>query len=195
MKIAVVFATRHGQTRRVAQHLAAALRARGAETELIELARPAAEVALAGDAAVGLAGSVYLGRHERELVDFVRRHRAALERVPHAFVSVSLSQASAERADATPERRAQAASEVRQALERFVRDTRWRPERLWPVAGALRYTEYNLLVRWIMKTIARRTGAPTDTARDHELTDWAALDRRADELFAALAAPSPQPQA
>ena len=28
-----------------------------------------------------------------------------------------------------------------------------------------------------MKRIARKAGAPTDTSRDFEFTDWAALDR------------------
>jgi hypothetical protein len=28
-----------------------------------------------------------------------------------------------------------------------------------------------------MKEIARRAGGPTDTSRDYEFTDWAALDR------------------
>jgi menaquinone-dependent protoporphyrinogen IX oxidase len=28
-----------------------------------------------------------------------------------------------------------------------------------------------------MKQIARKAGAPTDTARDYEFTDWATLDR------------------
>jgi menaquinone-dependent protoporphyrinogen oxidase len=33
-----------------------------------------------------------------------------------------------------------------------------------------------------MRIIARRGGATTDTSRDHEYTDWQALDRFADEL-------------
>jgi len=39
-------------------------------------------------------------------------------------------------------------------------------------------------VRFVMKQIARKTGSPTDTSRDHELTDWAAVDRFAGELAA-----------
>jgi menaquinone-dependent protoporphyrinogen oxidase len=46
-----------------------------------------------------------------------------------------------------------------------------------PVAGALPYTRYNFLVRFLMKRIARKAGGPTDTSRDYDFTDWAALDR------------------
>jgi menaquinone-dependent protoporphyrinogen oxidase len=46
-----------------------------------------------------------------------------------------------------------------------------------PVAGALTYSKYNFFIKLIMKTMARRAGGPTDTSRDYEFTDWAALDR------------------
>ena len=69
-------------------------------------------------------------------------------------------------------------------IDRFVKETGWRPARVFPVAGALAYTRYNVLVRFVMKRIARKAGAPTDTTRDHELTDWRDVDR-----FAAVLAP------
>ena len=62
-------------------------------------------------------------------------------------------------------------------IDVFVRDTGWRPEHALSVAGALAYSKYSLLVRFLMKQIARRAGAPTDTSRDYEFTDWQALDR------------------
>jgi menaquinone-dependent protoporphyrinogen oxidase len=34
-----------------------------------------------------------------------------------------------------------------------------------------------------MKRIARASGGSTDTSRDHEYTDWEALDRLVDELL------------
>ena len=34
------------------------------------------------------------------------------------------------------------------------------------------YTQYNFLLRLIMKSIARRKQLSTDTSRDHEYTDW-----------------------
>ncbi len=45
-----------------------------------------------------------------------------------------------------------------------------------PVAGALLYTKYNLLMRWIMKRIAAKAGGATDTSRDYDYTDWTDLE-------------------
>ena len=65
-------------------------------------------------------------------------------------------------------------------IDAFVRKTGWHPASTLPVAGALAYSRYNLLVRFVMKRIARSHGAPTDTSRDYEFTSWAALDRFVD---------------
>ena len=64
------------------------------------------------------------------------------------------------------------------------RRARHDPERCLPVAGALAYSKYNIFVRFIMKRIARRAGAPTDASRDYEFTNWPALDRFVEGLTA-----------
>ena len=60
------------------------------------------------------------------------------------------------------------------------------------VAGALRYTHYNWLKRWMMKRIVTKAGGNTDTSRDYEYTDWAAVRAFADEFrrAAELSAPA-----
>ena len=68
---------------------------------------------------------------------------------------------------------------TREGPRRCVRrsdETGWRPARVLPVAGALAYSRYNFLIRFVMKRIARKAGAPTDTSRDYEFTNWPALD-------------------
>jgi menaquinone-dependent protoporphyrinogen oxidase len=182
MKLTGMFyATREGQTRRIAQHIAAALRARGVPTDLRNLADPG-EPSLADYDAVVLAASVHVGRHEPEMSKFIKRHRDELDELPTAFLSVNLSEAGVERPTATPEERARFAADVQHVLDNFFESVQWRPKRMKPVAGALLYTKYNFLVRFIMKRIARKTGAETDTSRDYEYTDWAALDQFVDEF-------------
>ena len=41
--------------------------------------------------------------------------------------------------------------------------------------GKLAYTQYGFVKRWFMRRIAEREGGPTDTSRDHDLTDWPAV--------------------
>jgi menaquinone-dependent protoporphyrinogen oxidase len=187
-KIGVFYATREGQTRKIAEHVAASLRARGLDAHLKNVRDREASTDLHGYAAAILAASVHIGRHEREMVRFVKEHRAELERIPTAFLSVTLSEAGVEQADATPEARAASEAGVQQVIGRFLEETGWYPARIKAVAGALRYTQYNPFVRFILKRIARSAGGSTDTSRDHEYTDWDALDRFVGELAGEISA-------
>jgi menaquinone-dependent protoporphyrinogen oxidase len=54
------------------------------------------------------------------------------------------------------------------------------------IGGAMAYTKYGPLLRWIMKQIAKRNGGPTDTSRDHEMTDWVQVERFVDRFVALL---------
>lgn len=181
------YATREGHTRRIAEHLAAELEAHGVVVDVHDVAQLRTPIDWTGYSALILAASVHLGHHEKEMLRFVREHRTALERAKAAFVSVSLSERGVEDPNETPDRRAQYAKDVQQMIDVFVGETGWRPAFVKPVAGALMYSRYNLLIRFVMKRIARQAGASTDTSRDHEFTDWAALDVFVDSLLKSAA--------
>jgi menaquinone-dependent protoporphyrinogen oxidase len=174
--IAVVYATREGHTARIAEQVASGIRERGLHAVTLDAAKVAGAFDPGAHSAVVLAASVHAGRHEREMVELVKAHREALQALPNAFLSVTLSEAGAERKDASPEEHARFTADVTRMIDRFVADTGWRAEHFLPVAGALLYTRYNFLVRFVMKRIARQSGGSTDTSRDHEYTDWRALD-------------------
>ena len=179
--VAVFYATREGQTQRIAEHVAASLRQRGLEATVNDV-RTRPGMKLDQYAAAVIAGSVHAGCHEAELVRFVKEHIHELESLPSAFLSVTLSEAGAERPDATPEEHAKFVADVQKVISRFFENTGWHPKRVKPVAGALLYTKYNFLVRFVMKRIAKASGGSTDTSQDHEYTDWVALDQFVAEL-------------
>lgn len=174
-RVGVFYATREGHARKVAERVGAALKARTLEVEVHDVKDTNAAEALVGSDAAVLVGSVHLGKHERELVAFVKAHRAQLDSMPTAFLSVCGAEAGAERG-ATPEARAKSAAHVGEELRAFVEATGWHPRHVRPVAGAFVFTQYNPLVRWVMKRVAKSEGMPTDTSRDYDFTDWVALD-------------------
>jgi menaquinone-dependent protoporphyrinogen oxidase len=177
MRIALFYATREGQTRRIAEHIASGLRARKLEVDVFDVGELPASIDWSRYGSACVAASVHLGHHEKEMLVFVRNHRRELERLGASFLSVTLSEAGAEDPRAPTARREQAAADVKRMVALFVQETGWNPAHVLPVAGALAYSRYNFLVWFVMKRIARKAGAPTDTSRDYELTDWAALDR------------------
>ena len=186
-RVAVFHATREGQARKVAQHVASALVVRGLEVAEHDVRDRDSIVALEAADAIVVVGSIHLGKHEPELVRFVKEHKDRLDRVPRAFLTVQGAEAGVEAGP--PELRAKAAQHVQEQLQGLEDQTGWHPRHVRPVAGAFVYTRYNPLVRWVMKQIAKSEGLSTDTSRDHEYTDWVALDDFARHLADELHAP------
>jgi menaquinone-dependent protoporphyrinogen oxidase len=181
MRIAVFYATREGHTRRIAEHIAATLAT--VDVDVFDVKTLQEPVDWSRYQAACIAASVHLGHHEHEMADFVRRHRDALEGLSAAFLSVTLSEAGAEDPNATSVRREQSAADAQRMIAVFLEETGWRPARTLAVAGALAYSRYSPIVRFVMKRIARKAGASTDTSHDHEFTNWAALDRFVNDLI------------
>ena len=176
MRAVIFHATREGHTRRIAEHVATTLRSRAHDVELFDVNTVPGSIDWPPYDWACVAASVHAGHHEPEMIAFVKRHRRELERLGAAFLSVTLSEAGAEDVRAPKERRERAAADAQQMIDVFQQETAWRPEHVLPVAGALAYSRYNFIVRFVMKRIARQAGAPTDTSRDYELTNWPALD-------------------
>lgn len=175
--IAVFYATREGHSHRIAQRVVTNLRSRGFCVDLKDLRDASPVIKLNDHSAAVFVASVHAGKHERELVKFVKSHRAELEALPTLLLSVTLSQAGAEMLEAAPQARERSSCDVQMMIDKFIADTGWRPKWVKPVAGALLYTKYNPIVKFIMKRIAKKAGAGTDTSRDYVYTDWDGLDR------------------
>ncbi len=173
MRILLVYGTTEGQTRKIAAFVADHLSNMGHLTRVVNAIEATAELDPHEFDAVIIAASVHAGRYQSAIVDFVSRNRAAIDQRANAFLSVSLAAASDDEDDAEG---------IRQCVDAFAQQTGWRPGMIHHVAGAFRYSEYDFFKRWAMKYIAYRKGAPTDTTRDHELTDWADLARFVDSF-------------
>jgi menaquinone-dependent protoporphyrinogen oxidase len=172
-RILMLYETTEGQTQRIAERAAARAVAAAHRVELGRIAEYA-EAPLPDCDAVLIAASVHLGRHTAELGRFIAGHRQALDAVPTAFLSVSLSATG-------PASRAEADRYIASLLE----STGWQPAIARPVAGALRYSRYGFAKRLMMKRIASGAGLPTDTSRDHEFTDWSDVEHVVDRLLEA----------
>lgn len=178
-RVLIVYGTTEGHTARIADRMAAAIRGEGDEVELHD-SKDVRKQAVAGEFdGIIVGGSVHVGDHQSSLREFVKRNRDLLERVPSAFFSVSLTAADPDE---------EAAAETQTMLEKFFRETGWRPRRVETIAGALVYTQYNIFIRHMMKLIVKRQGrTELDTSRDYDFTDWDAVERFAREFSGSLA--------
>jgi menaquinone-dependent protoporphyrinogen oxidase len=173
-RILVLYSTIEGHTRRIALAMADRIRDHGHTVCLVDAADVTGHLeADLFDAAI-IGGSVHAGSHSDALNRVVAENRDLLDAVPTAFFSVSLTAAHAD-----PEARA----EARRPVEALTRATDWTPTVVETVAGALRFSQYGFLKKQLLRWISWRSGGPTDTTTDHDLTDWPRVHRFVDRFL------------
>ena len=177
--VLIVYGTSYGQTAKIASRMQTVLADEGVRSTVID----SAEVtnAIDPDAYDGIliGASIIVGKHQAAVARFIRRHLATLNRLPSAFFSVSGAAGSPDPAEQ---------AEARRIAEAFLARLGWRPTTWTTVAGGFPFTKYSWLMRWMMRRITKRGGL-TDTSRDYELTDWAAVDAFA-HRFAQVVTPA-----
>jgi menaquinone-dependent protoporphyrinogen oxidase len=182
-KILVLYASTHGHTAKIAARIGATLERDGATVELHQVHAGKAQPAPLDYDAVIVGASIHAGHHQRELVEWAKRHHTGLGMVPSAFFSVCLTAA-----DDTEESR----TATRGYLDDFVEQTGWTPARSATFAGALRSREDDVATRLLMRLLMRRMHHPTDASQDYDYTDWDAVDRWAHEFTATIPAAAAQ---
>ncbi len=170
----VVYATRTGLTRRIAECIAERIHALSQEVQVQDL-RTEALPPLEHYSAVVLVASVHLGREIRRVVRFVRARRTELKRLPTLFVSVTLARTSA--GGPLPDEEQLEVRRAVEILEALARETDWSPETSVPVAGVVAEGTGSLL-----GLLMRLLGLPDAPAREVLFSDRSAVNRVVDAL-------------
>jgi menaquinone-dependent protoporphyrinogen oxidase len=167
----VAYQSVEGHTRTVAERIAERLRAAGALVTLVTADAAPAPTRFDG---VVVGDPIHAGQHTEQLTAYLKTHAATLERVPTALFQVCLTSA-----DHSPEQLATTGGYVAALTEA----TGCTPDLVARFAGALPYTRYGRIKRAFMRRIAGGSGHPTDTSRDHVLTDWDEVEGFADDVL------------
>jgi len=172
----ILYATREGQTEKVARRIAAHLQASDVVPLLLNARNlsQAEPIDLTRFELLVFGASMHAGGLESELVEYINAHAALIEARRRAFFLVLLSAAARER-DIREQWLADARNKLDDQLAVHFADVEM-------IAGALRYSKYARPLKWMMRRIARQAGEDTDTSRDYEYTDWNEVERYAARL-------------
>jgi menaquinone-dependent protoporphyrinogen oxidase len=173
-RILIAYASSFGQTRKIANTLAAELRSRGHEVELADalLAMPPP---VEDYDCIVIGSRVQLGLHARPLLEYVIDNRNELHAIPSYLFVVSMAAAAVRSAD------------PKGYVAKLLALTHWQPRTAVALAGGLPYRSYGVVLRVVMKLISRFAGHSTDASRDHEYTDWAQVRQLAARIARDLA--------
>ncbi len=176
-RVLILYGSTEGHTRVVARAIARTLALNGLNADVVEAG--SADPDPTEYAGIIVAASIHAGRYQKPVVQWVRARCRVFGDRPTAFVSVCLGVL--EHGDPT------VTADLDAIVQRFCEATGWRPGFVKHVAGALLYTRYDFVTRWMMKRIAAKAGGDTDTTRDYEYTDWDDVRAFADEFGRRLA--------
>lgn len=168
LKILVAYVTRSGYTRLVAREIATRLRRGGHDVDLADL-----ELCIRHPEqydVIVLGSAVRFHHHAEVVANFIVENREILSARRTAFFSVDRRAFRSRDADPGGH------------MERLFERVGWRPQVAVAVAGKLDYREHTWPRRIFMRAASRHRGAPTDTSRDHDLTDWGRVASFTDAL-------------
>lgn len=160
-RVLVLYGTTEGHTEMIATEIGNTLAAKGFDVDVIQAGT--IDPSPTHYQGVIVAASVHGGGYQKAVARWISAHVEALRSRPTAFVSACLG---------VLQHDPKVTAELDAIVHRFVDPLGWQPTVIKPVAGALRYTKYNLLTRWIMKRLVAKAGGDTDTSRDYNYTDW-----------------------
>jgi menaquinone-dependent protoporphyrinogen oxidase len=167
------YATRDGQARRIAAHIADRLggQAIHAMPQDLGIVTPQPQ-ALARASLLVLIAAVRYGRHLPEAEQLLRAYAGLADRPPLVLASVNL----------TARKPGKDTPEGNGYLRKLIARHSLRPAAAAAIAGRLDYPRYNWRDRQIIRFIMLLTGGPTDPKATVEYTAWDAVDALTDRI-------------
>jgi menaquinone-dependent protoporphyrinogen oxidase len=173
----LLYSSVYGLSRQICERIAALLAAGGAQVTVMALTDPAVDLSMHDAIVIG--ASIKHGKHHPTVLEFIRRHQAALQARPGALFSVNL--VARKPGKNTPQ--------TNPYLQALLRQSPWKPPLLGVFAGELDYSRYGAFDRQMMRFVMWLNGGPTDPTTRKQFTDWAEVERFAGRV-AALAVPA-----
>lgn len=173
----MLYATREGQTEKIAVQICTHLKKAGASVQLINAQdrKITENIDLEAFDLLVFGASMHAGGVEQELVTFINSHKEQIKQKSCSFFLVLLSAATKD-----SELRAKWLEDARKKMNEQIQV---KFQKVEMIAGALMYSKYSFPLKWIMKRIAQKAGEGTDISKDYEYTDWKQVAQYSEKLM------------
>lgn len=175
----LLYSSVYGLSRTICERIAESLEGQGVQPTVLALTDPAVDLS-AYDAIV-IGASIKHGKHHPSVLEFIRRHEAALSARPSALFSVNL--VARKTGKNTPD--------TNPYLQALLRQSPWQPRLLGVFAGELDYSRYGLFDRQMMRLVMWINRGPTNPATHTQFTDWSEVERFAGRVAVLSASSAP----
>ena len=163
-KFLIIYSSTDGHTKIICERIKNFL----TNSNLVELLslEDSKKVDLSNFEKIIIGASIRYGKHSKELYKFINLNKNILDQKKTAFFSVNVVARKPEKNTA----------ETNPYINKFLKTSKWKPNKISVFAGKVDYPNYNFLDKYIIKFIMFITKGPTDTSQSYEFTDWSKVD-------------------
>ena len=109
-----------------------------------------------------IGASIRYGKHNPNLIKFVKRNINILNNVKTAFFSVNV----------VARKKEKSSPSTNPYVIKFINQTNWKPTNIGVFAGKVDYPSYKFFDKHIIRFIMWLTKGPTDISKSYEFTNW-----------------------
>ena len=166
----IIYSTTDGQTKLICERIKN-LSQFNNQTKLIEIDKATSEDIQHYEVII-IGASIRYGKHKSSVLNFVRENVEKFKKKKTVFFSVNV----------VARKEQKNLPETNPYLIKFLKLSKWNPDRKAVFAGKIDYPKYSFLNRLIIRLIMFITKGPTDTSKSYEFTDWSKVDEFAREI-------------
>lgn len=163
MTTLILYSSHDGQTKKIAEFIAARLEG---DIQVCSLTEER-EIDIESVDKIVIGASIRYGHFDRKLYEFIKRHHVILNQKSAVFFGVNL----------TARKDGKDTPETNVYVKKFLTNIEWKPKFAAVFAGALFYPRYKWFDRVMIQFIMRLTGGETDPTKEVEYTNWEQVER------------------
>ena len=119
-----------------------------------------------------IGASIRYGKHNSDVLNFVKKNINVLNKLKTAFFSVNV--VARKKGKNTPS--------TNPYVIKFIKQTDWKPTYVGVFAGKVDYPSYRFFDKYIIKFIMWLTKGPTDVSKSYEFTNWSEVDKFGEKI-------------
>lgn len=159
--VLVLYSTTDGHTKKICQKIQSVLEQHEHKVKLFSI-DDVLQVDLMQFDKIVIGASIRYGKHNKKVIEFVKRNKNILQNKPGAFFSVNVVARKPDKnlPDTNP------------YMRKFLKQSPWHPDEVAVFAGKIDYQKYRLADRLIIRLIMYITNGPTDPETVADFTNW-----------------------
>tara|TARA_B100000941_G_scaffold38316_1_gene22741 strand:+ start:257 stop:784 length:528 start_codon:yes stop_codon:yes gene_type:complete len=170
MKSAIIYSSIDGQTKKICEVIKENL-TKNSEHELISIEN-SSKLNIENYDCIIIGASIRYGKHNSKVLSFVKKNINLIKKQKTVFFSVNV--VARKKGKDTPD--------TNPYVQKFIKKTKWRPNKIGVFAGKVDYPKYNFFNKNIIRFIMYLTKGPTDISQTYEFTNWESVRNFAQEI-------------